>query len=174
MPLIIVEGVDGSGKTTLVQNFRQVAKKLCWIFSRSGPPTGSIDLLMTAQFLARGAQYETPLIVDRHPWVSEPIYGPIIRGKSLIEEVYPRERALEAVASLANRVIYCKTDLETAQKASRRERQMEGVHEQYWALYQAYDAYMEDLRRLGVRVITYDWTQPHNSPELNQLFLGAL
>ena len=171
MPLIVVEGVDGAGKTTLIQNFRQQAKQLCWLFARSGPPQGSVDLLMTVQYLSRGAQYEIPLIADRHPLISEPIYGPITRGKSLIENAYSRDRALDEIASIVNRVIYCKTDLETAQKASRRERQMAGVHEHYWSLYQAYDQSMESLRRLGVPVLEYDWTQPN--PDLNQLFLGA-
>lgn len=173
MPLIIVEGVDGSGKSTLVQNFRQTATQHCLILSRSGPPRSAHDLLRPLS-LIHAISNSVPLILDRHPLISEPIYGPIVRGKSFIDPPFDREKALAFTAARADRVIYCKTDLETAQKASRRERQMEGVHEQYWALYQAYDAYMEDLRRLGMRVITYDWTQPHNSPEINQLFLGAL
>jgi len=171
MPLIVVEGVDGAGKTTLIQNFRQQAKQLCWLFARSGPPRGSVDLYMTIQILARGSQYEIPLIADRHPLISEPIYGPITRGKSYIEEAYSRDRALDAIANTASRIIYCKPDLEVAQKASRRERQMDGVHEHYWALYQAYDQSMESLRRLGVKVVDYDWTSP--PADLNQLFLGA-
>lgn len=173
MPLIVVEGVDGAGKTTLIQNFRQQAKKLCWLFSRSGPPQGSVDLLMTVQYLARGSYYEIPLIADRHPLISEPIYGPITRGKSLIENAYSREHALDEAASQVNRIIYCKTDLETAQKASRRERQMTGVHEHYWALYQAYDKVMDDLRKRGAVVIDYDWTSDLGTIDLNQLFLGV-
>lgn len=173
MPLIVVEGVDGSGKTTLIQNFRQQAKQLSWLFSRSGPPQGSLDLLMTVQYLSRGAQYEIPLIVDRHPLISEPIYGPIVRGKSLIESVYPEDQAFQSIAHLSNRIIYCRTDLETAQRASRRERQMPGVHEQYWALYQAYDKAMEKLATLGARIIPYDWTETFRPIDFNKLFLGA-
>lgn len=173
MPLIVVEGVDGSGKTTLIQNFRQATSKHSLIISRSGPPSCKEDLLTTLYGITNLGRREVPIIVDRHPLISEPIYGPIIRGKSYVDPPFNRENALEYVAATAHRVIYCKTDLETAQRASRRERQMDGVHDKYWALYQAYDKYMESLRRLGLRVIDYDWTQPHNTPDLNSLFLGA-
>lgn len=173
MPLIVVEGIDGAGKTTLIQNFRQQAKQLCWILARSGPPQGTQDLLETINLLGYGGRHlSIPLIADRHPLISEPIYGPIVRGKSLLEEYYTEESAQGYIASLVDRVIYCKPDLETAQRASRRERQMPGVHEHYWALYQAYDKAMEDLRRRGVLVIEYDWTSPMLE-DLNQLFLGA-
>jgi hypothetical protein len=172
MPLIIVEGVDGSGKTTLVQNFRQTASRHCLIISRSGPPRGKTDLIDSLYGITNLGRRETPIIIDRHPLISEPIYGPIIRGSSYVDPPFNRENALEYVASTADRVIYCRTDLETAQRASRRERQMEGVHDQYWALYQAYDKYMEDLARLGVKIVPYDWTFDQ-SKDLNHLFLGA-
>lgn len=172
MPLIIVEGVDGAGKTTLIQNFRQVASKHCFIISRSGPPKTTEDCLRPMA-LFHAASRNSPIIVDRHPLISEPIYGPIIRGVSMVDPPFNWELAIQMVAQVADRVIYCKTDLETAQKASRRERQMDGVHDKYWALYQAYDQYMESLARLGVKVVEYDWTAPHNTPDLNQLFLGA-
>src|SRR5262249_44934703 len=140
--------------------------------SRSGPPYTSGDLLDPLYYLRLLCATRVPVILDRHPLISEPIYGPIVRGKSLVDPPFTRERALHEVASTATRVIYCRTDIETAKKASRRERQMEGVHEQYWALYQAYDKYMEDLARLGKKIISYDWTFDQ-SKDLNQLFLGA-
>lgn len=170
--LIVVEGVDGSGKTTLIQNFRQVAKQLCWIFSRSGPPQGPSDLLSTIGLLDRARYYSIPLITDRHPLISEPIYGPIIRGKSLIEEDWPEALGHKYLGGLVSRVIYCKPSLETARKSSRRERQIEGVHEKYRDLYQAYDKAMENLRFLGIHVVEYDWTSPIQ-PDFNQLFLGV-
>jgi hypothetical protein len=172
VPLIIVEGVDGSGKTTLIQNFRQVASRLCWIFARSGPPQSVLDLDETIRYLSRNRYYKTPLITDRHPLISEPIYGPIIRGKSLIEEYWDREEALDQIAAIADRVIYCRPDLQIALRSSKREPQMPGVHEQYWALYQAYDKAMEDLLRRKVKVLPYDWSFDQ-SVDLNQLFLGS-
>jgi len=177
MPLIIVEGVDGSGKTTLIQNFRQVASRLCWLFARSGPPQGPNDLDETIRYLSLHRRYQTPLITDRHPLISEPIYGPICRDKSLIESLgWSREEALNQIAHTADRVIYCRPELEVAIKASRVQRQMEGVEQQFWALYQAYDKAMQDLLQRGVNVIRYDWHDENlrgSLSDLNRLFLGV-
>jgi len=174
MPLIVIEGVDGSGKTTLVQNFRQVAARHCLILSRSGPPKHPSDLLSSISWINRMADSSVPIIVDRHPLISEPIYGPIVRGSSMIEDVYSEDQAFEIIANRANRIIFCRTDLDTSMRASRRERQMEGVHEQYGALYQKYDHAMARIvSQYKGNVVPYDWTFDQ-SVDFNQLFFGSL
>lgn len=176
MPLIVVEGVDGSGKTTLIQNFRQVASRLCWTFARSGPPQGTEDLIQTVRFVSRHTAYNIPLICDRHPLISEPIYGPIVRGKSLIEGYWDREEALDKIAATVDRVIYCRPDLDIAFHSAKKNKQMPGVEEQYWALYQAYDRTMEDLLQRKVNVIRFDWDYDARHgmvSDLNRMFLGV-
>ena len=172
MPLIVVEGVDGSGKTTLIQSFRQVAKRHCLILSRSGPPKVQSDLLEPLYAISNLGKSQIPLIVDRHPLISEPIYGPICRGKSMIESVFDEGHAHLYVSTLANRIIYCRPEMDTIMKSARREKQMEGVIDNLWALYQKYDQVMTNLSRLGTLVIPYDWTLDQ-SIDLNNLFLGV-
>ena len=173
MPLIIVEGVDGSGKTTLIQNFRQVASRLCWLLFRSGPPQGTEDLVDTVRYIERSSLFSVPLIVDRHPLISETIYGPIVRGKSLIEDYWTRDRALQRVVDTAVRVIHCRPPMEDIEKLARREKQMPGVLDNLWILYQAYDQTMASLARSGATVVTYDWTRD-DFTDLNHLFLGSI
>lgn len=100
---IIVEGPDNSGKTTLV-NF--IAPRMGFqIVKGEGPPASAEEWV---ERMKRPSP--TYAIFDRHTAVSEPIYGPILRGSNFHESdpelirsfylrpvlfVYCRGRALE-------------------------------------------------------------------------------
>lgn len=77
--MLIVEGPDGSGKSTLV---RRLSKDLNLpVASRvvSADTTALVDLAeWTERNVAAGFQHT---IFDRHRLVSEPIYGPILRPR---------------------------------------------------------------------------------------------
>src|SRR5690606_261228 len=87
--LIIVEGMDGSGKTTLAQQLS------CWMgdvpikrFVTSGGPT-NYDLLVRKTKAAltdlhdQVIQNQRPVVIyDRFPLISEAVYGSILRGKN--------------------------------------------------------------------------------------------
>lgn len=77
--MIIVEGPDGSGKSTLVTTLAQklrlpVAGKV--VGSDTQPLVNIRD--WTEDNVARGFQ---PVIFDRHRLISEPIYGPAMRKR---------------------------------------------------------------------------------------------
>lgn len=68
---IVLEGIDGTGKSTLAHHLK--ANLHCAVIPSEGPPKypGEID-----DRLKRYASYDG-LIFDRHPAVSQPIYGPM-------------------------------------------------------------------------------------------------
>jgi hypothetical protein len=63
--------------------------------------------------------------------------------------------------------------MEDIEKLARREKQMPGVLDNLWILYQAYDQTMASLARSGATVVTYDWTRD-DFTDLNHLFLGSI
>lgn len=83
MPIIILEGIDGSGKTTLATHLKELSPWPATIIHR-----GPIQTSVFEEYVAPLFEVDTDelLIADR--WhLSELIYGPIYRGESLIDEV---------------------------------------------------------------------------------------
>lgn len=83
---IIVEGPDGSGKGNLIRDLRAhlgLPLHPRFVQSVGGPPP-DLDVMVMADC-------NTPAfndghhtwVYDRHPLISEPIYGPIVRGEML-------------------------------------------------------------------------------------------
>lgn len=79
---VIVEGCDGTGKTNLTQRILERYPQLSMherASSSKGGPVSNLDGWTVNDALSMGSQ---PMSVyDRHPIISEPIYGPICRGK---------------------------------------------------------------------------------------------
>lgn len=77
--MIIVEGPDGSGKTTLVRDLSRDLNMLVAPRVVAQDTTAMVDLKQWVDHnLDRGFQ---PVIFDRHRLISEPIYGTIMPGK---------------------------------------------------------------------------------------------
>lgn len=86
MPIIILEGIDGSGKTTLAQHILELSQLKTRILHR-GPLEGTIEDELI--YPLHRVEPDELLITDR--WhLGEMIYGPIYRGKSEIEGFYNR------------------------------------------------------------------------------------
>jgi len=102
--MIIVEGPDGSGKSTL-------GKKLGGRVLHSGGPCTDPDELM-ARVKRLSEQYREGDVIDRFPYLSEIVYGqPAIIDPMLLismwEEFQEKRNA---------RLIYCRTDIPTMYK----------------------------------------------------------
>lgn len=172
MTIIVVEGVDGAGKSTLIRNLRGVSKQYFWTLNASGPPH-STDQVMRAideiDDLIHGSP--TNWVFDRHPLISEPIYGKILRGKSYLDDINPV--TYRSLLSSFTKVIYCRPPFDVVEEESKHERQLAGIHEKLRTLYDAYDEAIESLRtHTQVPIVTYDWTLRGENPNLNQLFWG--
>lgn len=77
--IIIVDGPDGAGKTTLIEQLVedfQLLRMPRFSSSVDGPYDRLKDLVDQDNNIAPSAVQ----IYDRHPLLSEPIYGPLLRG----------------------------------------------------------------------------------------------
>ena len=100
--IIILEGPDGSGKTTLAEQLAKQTKYL--ILHRTQPKTDEEKARMMSEYL-QVIRTGKNMIFDRC-WYSEMVYGPIMRDASVISypEMYELERQLSKTGAL---LIYC-------------------------------------------------------------------
>jgi len=153
-PCVHVEGPDGSGKSTLVHPMSELTGLR--IVPPEDPP-GSWD-----ECLARISRRILPgLLCDRSSGlVSELVYGPVVRGRTITDEdmVWKVARAV----SHAVVYIYCRPPRESMQPLFRDEEDpdhVSAVREKFDDLVDRYDEVMARLSLEGARVIRYDWTQ---------------
>lgn len=111
--MIVVEGPDGAGKTTLINRLREdlgveVAPRVV-----SKDTEAMVDLLRWVHTnLRMGWQ---PTLFDRHRLISEPIYGPIVRGhlEQGFDDVVWFHEALKKFYLIEPVIIYCLPSFET-------------------------------------------------------------
>ena len=141
--MIIVEGMDNTGKTTLIQ---QLAEDLKLTIAKTYyKPWGDRDeMVLYANWLEI---CPFPLIVDRHPFISELIYGTTLRGHS------HSDRSLAASVQGIHLVIYCRPPTDTILSTLQDREQMEGVDKHAKALLDLYDEVVQDS-------VHYDYTAP--------------
>lgn len=105
--LIIIEGCDKSGKTTLA---REISKRFNYEYQHFGAP-GPEPGREYAEFLLN---LKRPTVCDRF-YIGEQVYGPLLRGKSLITNL--QKAVIERLCRLRGAiVIYAQTPLEVCQE----------------------------------------------------------
>jgi ABC-type sugar transport system ATPase subunit len=170
--LIILEGPDGAGKTTLLNTLRD---KLPFYagFIRTNSKARTLGELihMGVDLIDLGAPInKPPFIVDRHPFISEWVYGPILRGDRLfpynLEKVY--DRYLNPIEAL---IVYCRPDNLTVYQNVQRVDQRIGIRREIQQIIQSYDATMLELKSLGADIVEYDYTQGKGPAKLIDLIV---
>lgn len=159
--LIVVEGMDNTGKTTLVN---KLAHKTGYTVIPSRGP----DKDQVREWLKMALQkaMEDDVIFDRISLVSEEIYGPLLRGGSVFE---PKEwDKLWAQFMLMNpAIIYCRPPREAIYGSISDREQMEGVSSNCSTLVDGYDYFFRMvLQNHSTPFHVYDYT---TDPDLSQV-----
>lgn len=173
-PRVIVEGPDGSGKTRLLDHLVKdtgLTRRERACTSEDGP----IDNIKG--YVEDYLRDHTGGIWDRHPLISEPIYGPIIRGymsggfdnPAWLSPMLAQFYAYEPI------IIYClpawyEVHNNILKNHDARTPHMAGVVEKGLAIYNLYQAQASrDAIRPGVFI--YDYGYPVNYREIKNLIL---
>ena len=94
---VILEGPDNSGKSTLAEYLQE---SIYWpVKDGEGPPKSRSDLMDRVDRYMNMKRY----ILDRHPVISELIYGMTLRGECRVPDRYVYE-----FYNQPNLVIYCR------------------------------------------------------------------
>lgn len=149
--MIIIEGPDNAGKTTLAN---KLSKRLGLpvvhsVRPKRGDSEGVVLSHSNSQLQPQNA------ILDRVYAISEWVYGRVIRGKTALGHFHS-----QALLDLYHRpylIIYCRPEMETILNNKGR-KQMAGVLEHHQKIVEEYDYIMTDLNRYShSTVVRYDW-----------------
>jgi|SRR5688500_7895161 len=169
---IVVEGCDGTGKTNLVNRLVKhlglpIHPRAC---TSEGGPVPNLDEWVEKELL----RAHEPGIYDRHPLISEPIYGPIIRG-SLKGKFNDPAWLIGNRKALADKVIvvWCDPGWSAVQHnlAMTESNQMAGVTRHSYGIYHAY---LRSRKAWPGLSWTYDYTRDYQTPEAFQLFVSTI
>lgn len=171
MSIVVVEGPDGSGKSTLIKNLRNATSRYYITLGSGGPPQNVLNVQCVTNWITRMSVGRVPVVCDRLSLISEPIYGEILRDENIFNGTYTTEDIKSLLLEHIDRVIYCRPPTSVILREIEKEKQLKGVWANISAIAHKYDYTMKMLQHWGVKVIWYDWSQ-NPSWDLDQLFFG--
>lgn len=152
MSIIVVEGCDGSGKTTLIERAREGQRERYFLTVRASRYQPNVKTaLQYLQWVKH--QRDLDLVLDRIHFISDRIYGPLLRNEDVFKD-FPLDFGLQDVAA----IVYARPPRETIRANVEKSHQMKGVGENLDNLITGYDRIMNALSERGKKVVTYDYT----------------
>lgn len=153
--LLLIEGMDNTGKTTLARSLRDTLK---WPLLADATVRGKdlgqkIKWHMHQMVLAQ----DNDIIFDRHSIISEHVYGTVLLGKNILAESPDWPALLQHFKRTRPLIIYCRPPDEVVLKFEDGREQMGGVVENGKRLLDMYDMTMEQVFNY-VPVVKYDYT----------------
>lgn len=152
--MIVVEGMDNSGKTTLVSRLRFAIGAR--VVKSCGPKDKDEDLFDWTRKQLERPNTRPLYIYDRFSVISDPVYSPVIRGKNPFFDHREGELLIEEFIKQEPLIIYCNPGLERITNFGERE-QMEGVISNVENLLKEYDEVIRYLRVKGSHIKKYDY-----------------
>lgn len=145
--MILLEGPDGSGKTNLSRHLHerlgiQIAPRFA---TSEGGPIDELYHTMHRDLRTWDSSRE-PRIYDRHPLISEPIYGPIVRGEMRPGFDHPSTAQLRKRVAFRSLVILALPPFQTVKRNVANEEfpQMRGVQQNIRAIWSMYEQLLHD------------------------------
>lgn len=152
MSIVVVEGCDGAGKTTLIERAREGQRERYFLTVRASRyPPNVKTALQYLQWIKH--QRDLDLILDRIHFISDRVYGPILRNEDIFKD-FPLGFGLQDVSV----IVYARPPLATIHDNVGKNHQMKGVRENIDALVVGYDKIINTLKDKGKRIIQYDYT----------------
>lgn len=155
--LIIVEGMDNTGKTTLIQELiRNIGRGTLMAKVSLGPFRPAIEQIQwTYSQLKRAGEGKDLIVYDRFLPICDIVYGTVIRNSTL----WTLDSAeLKALRELNPLIIFCDPGIDTILKTINEKDQLEGVVDNAKALIAMYKAVIYELETLGFEIHYYDYT----------------
>lgn len=155
--LIILEGPDGSGKSTLID---RLAQDFDYPIYRSGGPKTAMEMIKVLAELEELALSDTIYLCDRTPWVSEIVYGYSLNREPVIP--WP---ILKRYWKLPQKIIYCYLEdsnhmlqkMNVGYKSHKPIEHTSAVIRNHRNICAVYDLTIEEIGTSGVDVFSYDW-----------------
>lgn len=154
--LFIVEGPDGSGKTTLIKKLRETLPCYTWILASNSQPKSTQDLL---EYVSWVQSHPSPqlLLCDRYPVISESIYAKIL-GRECLTDTFLMSSFSRHLVEDRTTIIYCRPPTDQIKENVRKSSHREGVKENIEKIIGEYDTCMYSLLEHNVQVFTHDYT----------------
>ena len=153
--VIILEGPDGGGKTTLARWLRD--QRGYQIVKTNAPsPKENVFKSYTDSLLA-AVESGQPTVLDRH-YLGEGIYGPLLRGEDRLGR-QGRDLLERLIAACGVRLVICSPPWAELVKGWAGK---DDLLKRQAQLRQVRQAYLSEARRLGLEV--YDWTRAADGP----------
>lgn len=166
---VVVEGPDGGGKTTLIGVLKEAFPTLevrPRAATSKGGPQGSMEkYILEEEKILAGMRWS---LWDRHPIISEPIYGPLTRGgldqspdSGLRDPFWLRvHRNILARSAMT---VFCLPPLEVVRSNVRRTAgdHMPGVEQHILPIWYGYHTL---LSLWPSNYVHYDYADPHSLP----------
>jgi len=153
--LIIIEGFDNTGKTTLAKELQRV---LHFDYLHSPGPMDKGKQMM--DWALREMAADRYAIYDRLSIISDPVYAPIVRKERSAYETTQRGQAIRELLRVSpHLIIYCRPANAKIIRFGNRE-QMIGVIDHAYELLDRYDRHINQMIKENWNIVFYDYEDP--------------
>ncbi len=155
MSLVVVEGCDGSGKSTLIERARENQSSRYFIRAQASRYQPSLKIAFQYLNWVKHKPDEIDIILDRFHFISDRVYGPILRQEDVFKDL-PLNFGLQTVAA----IVYCRPTRDKIIENVNRGTHLAGVRSHIEDLISGYDLLMDKLvDEFRMKIYRYDYQE---------------